>query len=188
MKAVYRTEHPELTPAEIEFVVINAESVTAYIVAPPAVSDVCGGSRHIGLEVETFPIRYAVARKSERVPVTACACVAAEDNSSSVTGVVEKMVVVQSPQRIQSGDGAFFALLPVYPPESHSFVLVGVVQNIEIAVQKFLTRKIEGDGLFACRVYAVGLSHFFVAVFVKSYARGRVQIEGDFQVAFFQFG
>jgi hypothetical protein len=60
---------------------------------------------------------------------------------------VEEMVVVQHPQRVDTGDLGVRALLPVDPPEIDAFVLKRVGEGVEVRGEEGAVGAVERDGL-----------------------------------------
>ncbi len=72
---------------------------------------------------------------------------------------------------------ALRALLPVHPPEVDPILLIGMVQDLEIAFHEMWIGDVEGDRLFGGRVDAHPFCHAFVLLLVRMDAPGRVQVE-----------
>jgi hypothetical protein len=69
------------------------------------------------------------------------------ESTLSLATRVEEVVVVQDPQRIQPFLLGERTLLPVHPPKVHAFILVGVMQELEIGFEELLASRFERNGL-----------------------------------------
>ncbi len=87
------------------------------------------------------------------------------------------MKVVEHPERIETGDAALAALLPVHPPEVDAVLFIGMVKDLEIAFHKMRVGNVEWDGLFCRRLDVHPFRHGFVLLFVWMNPASRVQVQ-----------
>ena len=78
------------------------------------------------------------------------------------------------------------ALLPIHPPEIHTVIFVGVVQNIEVMRHKLGRQDIEPHPFLGIRVDAHGLSHSRILHLVGAHAARRVQVQRHLFVVLMQ--
>ena len=177
----------ELHPAGIQLVATDAEHVAADVVAPPGVADVGRVRREIRLEIEALPGDHCVARKTERIAVRACLRVAREDQRPlAVAPGIQRMVVVECPERVEPGNGGGLFLLPVDPPEIDARVLIRLVQNIEISFGEPRIGNIKFDGLLALGVQSDRACHFRILILERTDALRRVKVDRDLEVHLLQ--
>ena len=171
-------EHAELHPAGGQLVVPVALHMAADVVAPPAIACVAGVGGEIGLEGQGFPGDDGVPREAHRIPMAADAGVTGEGQPPlALPHTVQKVVVVQHPERVQARDLRPGALLPVHPPEVHSGLLVGVVEVLEIRLQELRVGDVELHRLLFLPVLAQGLGHGAVGLLKGADAVGGVDIQ-----------
>ena len=96
-----------------------------------------------------------------------------------ISAVIQIVIMVQRPQRIEPRKLAFRALLPVDPPEIHAVRFIRMVPDVKVAVDKFRVGNVEFHGLALFGVHAHGLSHFGIAVLKPAEAVRRMQVERD---------
>ena len=77
----------------------------ADVMAPPAVADIGRGRGEKRLEGKALPGDVGIAGKADRISVPAKARPAGEDETAffAVASQIQKMEMVQNPQRIQAG-------------------------------------------------------------------------------------
>ena len=187
MKSVDRAEYAELQPPEIQLVVLISHVVTAYVVTPPCVSHVGRRRRHVRLKIERSPRHRAVSAETYRIPVTAYARVSRQDQHPlSLVAHVERMVMVECPQRVESFDVTPLALLPVYPPESHAFALIGSVYHVEIRLEIFLVTERKTYRLARGRIDTAYRAYVLVHIFEISDSLRGMKIERHIESAVVQ--
>ena len=94
--------------------------------------------------------------------------------------------MVECPERIEPLYVAVLALLPIYPPETHSFALIRSVQNVEISSEIILIRKRETYGSMRSGIYTAYFADSAVHILVISHALGGMQIERYLETVFVQ--
>ena len=98
--------------------------MSSYVMAPPAETYVRRSGGEVRLKVQRGPASYRVPGEADGVPVRAGAGIAREDERPAPPeGGVEKVPVVEQPERVKALDRRARTLLPVYPPEVHAHVL-----------------------------------------------------------------
>ncbi len=138
VKTVDRRKNAVLIPSRLQLVVLYSHHVSADIMAPPAVTDVGGRIGKIRLEVKGFPGNHRIPRKSYRVSVRPRSRITGKGHGTlSVSAAVQKMIVVQHPERVQPFNFRVGSLLPVQPPEIHSLLLHGMMHLFKINRKEF---------------------------------------------------
>ena len=79
-------------------------------------------------------------------------------------------------------------LLPVQPPEVHSGLFHRTQYAVEHGLHEPLVRRYPRNGLRFLWIHPHVLRHFGIPFFVCGHSIGRMQVEGDLQVAFLQMG
>ncbi len=185
-----RGEAAELHPADRELVGPHAAPVAADVVAPPAVADVGGRRRELGLELEPLPGDLRVAREADRVPVRPRAGVPRKGQrllqhlETALAGQV--VVVVEHPQRVDAGDLGPVALLPVDPPKVDALLLEVELEDVKVGVEEPPVGAVKPDRLFPRRVVVQGLGHLLILVLKGPDAVGRVVVQCHLQATFVQ--
>lgn len=118
------------------------------VMTPPGVTRIGGGIGKVGLEVKALPGTNGISGKTKGISVRAKTCIPGKDQGALIVSVVEKMIVVQGPQGIQTGDRGAVSLLPVQPPEINTIFLQRMMHVIEIGPDKVQTGDIEINCLF----------------------------------------
>ena len=187
MQTVDGREHAELQPSDIELIVFIAEMMPAYIVAPPGIAHVRRRRRHIGLEFERAPGHEGVARKAHGIAMAPLFGIAGENERAlALVFLIEEMIVVERPERIEPGNVADLALLPIYPPKIHAVFFVRAMNVVEIGFDVILVCQRKTYLLFARRIHTDRLCHLFIHILEKSHARGGVHVERDAVIHLFQ--
>ena len=145
-------EPPELRPSSHELVIAGPEDVPTDVVAPPSVTDIGGGGRELGLEVQSFPGDDGIARETNGVAVRPGSRVTREGQRAATAiragaSRVDVVNVVEHPQWVQSGYRAGLSLLPVHPPQIDSLVLHGMKDVIDVHRGKVWIGNVKGDGI-----------------------------------------
>ena len=91
--------------------------------------------------------------------------------------VVQPMIMVQRPERVESLLRGLVPLLPIYPPEVHALILKRMVDSIEIACNKVLVLYGKGYVPLCLRVEVHIPRHIHISLFKPAQAKGRVQIQ-----------
>ena len=89
--------------------------------------------------------------------------------------------VVDQPQRIEAGQAALEALLPVQPPEVHAHRFVGMVQQTQVGAGEGGIADVEGHRLARGGIDVQGARHGLVLGLVGVDALRRVQVQPDLQ-------
>ena len=145
--------------------------------APPAVTDVGSGRCKVGLEVKGIPGDMGISGKTYRISVASGTCISGKSHRTfSVSGAVQEMEVVEDPQRIKPFDLAVASLLPVDPPEIHTFFLSRMMKIFEIGFHKFRTCRIAYYRVLIFIIHTHGLCHVFIHFFPALYAVCRMYI------------
>ena len=149
VEPVYRRKDSELEPAAGHFIILKSIHMSADIMAPPAIADIRGRAGKIRLESKRFPGYHRISGKTYRISVRAGPCIAGKGHRAfSIPRTVQKMKMVQHPQRIQSFHFGDAALLPVKPPEIHTLFLIGMMGILEISRKKCRIRYFKGNRFF----------------------------------------
>ena len=149
VQTVDRRKYAELQPADIKFVVLVAEMVSAYVVTPPRITDIGRRRGHIRLEFQARPRHGGIARKSHGIAVAALFCVARQyERALALVLLVQELVVVERPQRVKPGHVAPLALLPVYPPEVHALFFIRAQNIVKIRLHYLFVCERERYALF----------------------------------------
>ena len=183
-----RAENAVLHPARVELRLLDAAGMPADVVAPPAVTDVGRRRGEIGLEPEAAPGHPRVAREADRVAVIAQPAPARKDEGAfaPVAAQVQKVQVIQPPQRVEPVQACFVALLPVQPPEVDAARFLRVVEHLEVRRREGRVGQIVGHRLAARRVDAHSPGHRRVRLLMGMDAICRVQVERGAQALLVQ--
>ena len=178
MQAIDRTEHAELQPSEIQFVVFFSAMVSADIMTPPSIADVGCRCGKIGLKAERRPVDHRISAESQRITVRPDPRVARQNQRTlALRRLIADVIVIQTPQGIKPRNVAVLALLPVNPPETHALLFIRMVQKIEICFQKRLIAQFEIDLLFDFGIFSDGAAKILILRFKKPYAVRRMHIK-----------
>ena len=178
MKTVDGREDPILIPSRFQLVVSSSLHVPANIMAPPAVTDVGGRVGKIRLEGKALPGNHRVSRKTYGVTVGAHPCITRKSHRTlSLSGAVQKVIVVQHPEGVKPLHLGVGSLLPVKPPEIHALILHGMMNLLEINLQEFRIRNIKVHRLFLFLVYPHGLRHLGITVLKSPHSVCRMDIQ-----------
>ena len=91
------------------------------------------------------------------------------------------MIVVQHPQRIQTGDLRDIALLPVNPPEINAFIFFWMKYTFEICFQEFAACDVKIDGSFVFGIYiSQFLRHSRICFLEGADSTSRMKVYRDF--------
>ena len=181
MQTVYGIKHAELQKAHVQFFVLRAVVVPADIVAPPRIADVACRRRKVRKIAKRFPSDRGIPRKTERIPMRARAAIAGKDQTDVMTcGVIQIVIMVEQPKRVQPLQFGRFPLLPIDPPKSDAVFFVRSMQNFEVVVDIVVRRKIEGDLRLRRSVFTERGGEFVIPIFPPAYAVGGVQIQRNF--------
>ena len=96
------------------------------------------------------------------------------------------MIVVERPKRVKALDFCVLLLLPIDPPEIHTFFFVGTVENVEVGVNKFRVGNVKRDAFFALWVNPHKAGKILVLILKRAYTLRRVQVDGDLKVIIMQ--
>ena len=172
-----RRKHAKLRPPRLHFVILIASHMASDVVAPPAITDIRGIRSKIRLKFERVPCCDRIAGKSHRIPVASRSRIPRKRHwPLSVSPAVQKMVMVQHPQRIQSGNSAVPPLLPVNPPEIHSHFFIRMMKVLKIRFEKIRIRNIKAHRIFMLPVYSQIFSHILIHLFISLNPIRRVDI------------
>lgn len=137
---------------------------------PLSVANVAGRSGEFRLERKTVPCHVCIltyqhrcfcctiiwhsvdisthTREPDWISVTSRTRVPRERESSIASPcLVDEMVVVQDPQRVDTLDFRVRALLPIQPPEVNSLIFERVMQCLEVFLEELLVGTLERDRL-----------------------------------------
>src|SRR5688572_6127937 len=109
----------------------------------------------------------------------------------SITPVILKMQMVQSPEWIESFHAGLLALLPIHPPEINARVVFAdaplsaigrqslkwMVEDFKVAFHEARVRDVKGNRCFRLWINTHPLSHSLILFFVRMYSVSRMQIE-----------
>ena len=180
-------ELAKLNPADIQLVISCAELVPADVMAPPCIPDIGGIGGKVRLKVKALPADYGIAGKSERIAVRADLGKAGKNEGSFAGGgKVERMIVVERPERVKPLDFCVLLLLPIDPPEIHTFFFVGTVENVEVGIHKFRVGNVKRDAFFALWVNPHKAGKILVLILKRAYTLRRVEVDGDLKVIIMQ--
>ncbi len=175
-------KYAELDPAHRQLVAARAQHVAADIMAPPGIAHVAGVGREVGLEGEAFPAGHGIAGKPYRIAVAAHAGIAGEgQRQPSGPPAVQKVQVIEHPERVDARHRGALALLPVNPPEIHAGFLVGVVQVLEVSLHEPPVRGLKGNLVLVGAVHAQSFRHGRIRLLVGPDAIRRMEIESHMQ-------
>ena len=182
MKSVYRAENAELNMSYRLFVVFTSPKMTANIVAPPKISYIACGKSKIRQVRKGKVGNEGVARKTERITMRAYARVSRKNEGREVVGrVVQIMIVVERPQRIEPFYFGLCSLLPIYPPKIYAVLFERFMQDVEIGGYKARIGNVEFYLFSVNRIHSHRFRHFRVSVCPKSHSVRRVDIQRYFK-------
>lgn len=98
-----------------------------------------------------------------------------------VASIIEKVVVVQYPKRIDTLHSGVLSLLPINPPEIYAFVFEWAMQDIEKRFQEPTISDIEVYWVICRCVVIKCFCHVVVKIFVALDTVCRVVIQSNFQ-------
>ena len=197
VEPVHRGQHTQLQPADKHLIIPIAAHMAADIMAPPGIADIGRHGGELGLELQRLPGHKGIAGEADGITLAAGAGIAGEEHGTlAVAGNIQNVQMIQHPQRIQpfplililSGlvglvDPAVIGtLLPIHPPEVHTVLLIGMVDNVKIIRHMLLGQDVQRNTLAGSRIDAGSLSHFLVHCLVAAHTGGRVQVQRGFQI------
>ncbi len=179
MKAHYRWKNTKLNPSEIQLIVLFAEAVTAYVMAPPCITDIGCGWGKVRLKIKRSPPLVSISRKAERIAVRACARKPwkYERTPLAVSCNIHWMIVVECPKRVKSRNVGLVALLPVNPPKVNAHVLKRLVDYLEICLDIFFVGYVKLVLLFILWVVTHKSCKLIITVLKRAYSGCRMKIE-----------
>jgi len=171
-----------LHPAQVQLRRFDAQVMPADVVAPPAIGDISSGGGEVRLEGQRLPANERVAGEADRVAMVAQAAPAGEDEGSlACPPQIQKVEVVQPPQRVKTRQAGKRPLLPVQPPEVDPARFLRVVHDLEVGAGEAWIGDVEGNGLLAGGIDAHALGHLGVTFFMGMDALRRMEIQGGAQ-------
>ena len=78
--------------------------------------------------------------------------------------------MVKRPEGIKALKIAFSSLLPIYPPEIHAVLFIGVVKKLKICPSELLVGEIKGNDLLFLGISAKALTHLYVLILKETHA------------------
>ena len=96
------------------------------------------------------------------------------------------MVVIQSPERVKALDFGLTTLLPVDPPEIHTFLFIGVVEALEIGLNEFWICNVKFNRIAGSRVDPHCLGHRFVTILKAAHAACGMDVERCVEILFLE--
>ena len=177
MKTHDRRKDPVLCPAGGHLVILISKHMSADIMAPPSITDVGGCGCKVWLKIKGIPGNMSISGKAYRISVASGTCISGKGHGTfSVSGTVQEMEVVEDPQRIKPFDLAVASLLPVDPPEIHTFFLSRMMKIFEIGFHKFRTCRIAYYRVLIFIIHTHGLCHVLIHFFPALYTVCRMYI------------
>ena len=177
MEAHHRGEHSQLYPASCHLVIFIASHMASDIMAPHAVADIGSRRGKVRLEVQRFPGDDGVSGKSDRISVAARSCVSGKGHRTfSPSFVIQIMIMIQHPKRIQPFYLADPSGLPVQPPEVHALVFHGMINMFEAGFQELRICRIKVYRLLFFPVCSHLLCHCSVLFFMSPYSVCRMDV------------
>ena len=177
METHHRGEHSQLYPASCHLVIFIASHMASDIMAPHAVADIGSCRGKVRLEVQRFPGDDGVSGKSDGISVAARSCVSGKGHGTfSPSFVVQIMVMVQHPERIQAFYLADPSGLPVQPPEVHALVFHGMVNMFKAGFQELGICRVKVYRLLLFPVCSHFLCHCSVLFFMGPYSVCRMDV------------
>ena len=168
---------------------MHAQHMPADIMAPPAIADVSGGGGEIRLEGQRIPGDVRIARKADRIAVTAWPAITGKGHGRLILPQGVKIArMVEGEQRIHARLGGAALLLPVNPPEIHALTPEILQHHLLKGLLKARTCRIIGNGRFTLGIHAHGLRHGRIQRFAGAHAVGRMIVQRHAQAVRVQPG
>ena len=136
VQAQNRTKYAKLHPTRIQFRILHTKHVAANVMTPPAITDIGSRCCKVRLERQRFPVDPCIAGKSQSDNGD-CPIHPSAKNKRSRCAVTRQIVMVQviePPERIEAGQTAKLALLPVDPPEIDTMRFLWMMQSSKYAL------------------------------------------------------
>ena len=187
MQAVNWAEHPNLQPPQVKFIILVTKLMAADIVTPPTVAGIGGRSGKIWLKIQALPGCEGITGEAQRIPMTSQTGITGQNHGTfSIPAVIQRVVMVQRPERIQSGNSGVFPLLPIQPPEVHTCFFIRMVGFIQIGFQKPSIGNPERNPLLAVWIHTHAFAYRFVAVFIIADTLRGMDIQRNVEAILFQ--
>ena len=129
-----------------------------------------------------------ISRKSNRISMASRTCIARECHwTLAASFIIEIMKMIKNPQRIQSFDLAVAALLPVNPPEIHTFSLSRMMKILKICLHKFRACRITYNRVLIFIIHAHFLCHINIHLFAALHTIRWMHIQGSMHSSVMEF-
>ena len=92
-------------------------------------------------------------------------------------GIIQRMIMIESPERIKPRHSCLRSLLPVYPPEFNAVSLVRLMQYLKISVYKIVRGKVERYTLLCLGILTYSSRHIGIHILKITHAVGGVKVE-----------
>ena len=183
MSTQNRAERPPLDPPSVELGRNFPGHVSANVMTPIPVSDVCSRCSEFRLEGQRFPNRHNVPGEPDLIAMIPESTPPVEEQRAirfPAFHVCEKNIV-EPPGRRHAGNFRRSPRLPVQPPEIDALMLKRVNDQVHVVRGKLLVDDIERNVFLRCRIDSHRRCHFRIMIFVRLDAGGRMKVQWRLQ-------
>ena len=172
-----RRIHSKLRPARYQFIILTTHHMPADIMAPPSITDICRIHCKIRLKIQRLPGDNRIPGKPNRIAVTSRPGITRKRHRPlPALCIIQKMIMIQYPKRIKPLYLTVRSLLPVNPPEVHTFLFPWMMQISKIILNKLRVSQITVHRIFIGIIHTHGLRHIHIHFLVRLHTLCRMNI------------